>query len=197
MPLSSSSKTTDRIPDLAQRPRRLNLDQIIAVKGLGKLRVRPISAMDENAMVDFHRRLSDESVYLRYFENLGLDWRTTHQRLLRICVNTPESFALIVEKPEPAAPTGRILAVGRLTRTAKPFTGTFDTLLAEEAQIPKLAKILLVRLVSFARAFGFHRLTSELLVADHDNINLCRKLGFSLETSSGGGVVQVSLPLEQ
>jgi len=46
-----------------------------------------------------------------------------------------------------------------------------------------------------ARAFGFEVLTSELLLADHDTLTLCRTLGFTLQSLPEGGMVRVTLGL--
>jgi acetyltransferase len=190
----SSFTNTESVPDFSGRPRRMNLDQIVAVKGLGKLKLRPIRLDDEKAMIEFHRRISEESIYMRYFEYLGLDRRTSHERLVRICTNTPDSYAMVVEKPVPYG-TGAILAVGRLTKGPEPYVAIFDTLLADEAQIPKLAKILVARLTKLACAFRFRTLTAQLLLGDHEAINLCRALGFSAQSMPQGGVVDVTLKL--
>src|SRR5271163_4669238 len=80
-----------QFPDFAGRPRRINLEQIVAIKGYGKLKIRPIRLDDEQEMIRFHARLSEESVYMRFFEYLGLDRRISHERLIRTCTNTPES----------------------------------------------------------------------------------------------------------
>ncbi len=55
---------------------------------------------------------------------------------------------------------------------------------------PQLGKVLIQRLMKLARAFGFNTLTSELLVADHDAITLCRNLGFTLKTLLDDGFVE-------
>ncbi len=168
---------------------------MVAVKGLGKLILRPIRLDDEQEMVDFHRRISDESIYMRYFEYLGLDRRTAHERLVGICTNTPESYAIVVERPASVHRPAAILAVGRLTKTSQPYVATFDTLLTDEAQVTKLAKVLLARLIKIAHAFGFQGLTGELLVADHDALDVCRAAGFSAHTLLEDGLVRVSLDL--
>ena len=193
--ITSPSQKIDSFPDFSGRPRRINLDQILAVKGLGKLRLRPIHLEDEQEMINFHRRISEESIYIRYFEYLGLDRRTSHERLTRVCTNTPESYALVIEKPGRDSQPGVILAVGRLTKEPHSHVATFDTLIADEAQSHKLAKILVTRLIKFAKAFGFQTLKSELLVVDHDMINLCRALHFSVHTLPEDGLIQVALSL--
>jgi acetyltransferase len=187
--------TEKHVPDFGGRPRRINLEQILAVKGHGKLKVRPIRLDDEQEMIRFHEHLSEESIYLRYFEYLGLDRRTSHERLCRICSNTPESYAVVIEQCATPHHSAAILAVGRLTKTSEPYVATFDTLMTEEEQGAKLGKILINRLITMANAFGFRTLTSELLVDDHDALNLCRALGFTAQTIPEDGLVKVTIDL--
>lgn len=187
---------TTRFPDFSGRPRRINLDQTVAVKGYGKLQIRPIETWDEQEMIRFHQNISEESIYMRYFEYLGLDRRTSHERLVRICTNTPESYAVVVEQPAALLHNPKtILAVGRLTKTSEPYVANFDTLVADEKKITHVGKVLLHRLIKLAHAFGFRVLTGELLVADHDALNLCRALGFTLQTLPEDGLVRVTLDL--
>jgi hypothetical protein len=194
---STAAIVTDRSksPDFRNRPRRINLEQLVAIKSFGKLIMRPIREEDEEEMVRFHQRTPEESIYMRYFEYLGLDRRTSHERLLRICKNSAESYALVVERPAFRSRIAAILAVGRLTKTSEPLVATFDTLIAEETETSRLAKVLITRLIKLARAFGFEVLTSELLVADYDTLTLCRTLGFTLQSLPEGGMVRVTLSL--
>jgi acetyltransferase len=194
-PIAASSSEAVRPPDFGGRPRRINLEQTVALKGYGKVKIRPIRVEDEQEMIRFHVSIPEESIYLRYFEYLGLDRRTSHERLMRICANTPESYAIVVEKSSTPHQAEAILGVGRLTKTAEAEVATFDTLLADGANARPLGKALLNRMIKLARAFGFKALTGELLVADHDGLNLCRALGFSLQTVTDDGVVIVTLSL--
>jgi acetyltransferase len=193
--ISPSAPPVTRLPDFSGHPKRITPDQIVAVKGHAKLCIRPIRLDDEPEMISFHERISEESIYMRYFEYLGLDRRTSHERLVRICTNAPDSYALVVEQPATPHHAAAILAVGRLTKTPEPYVATFDTLMTDEENTRQLAKLLLNRLVKLAHAFGFQFLTGELLVADHDTINLCRSLGFSLQTLPQDGLVRVTLDL--
>lgn len=192
---SQPSSPPIRFPDFAGRPHRVNLEKIVAVRGYGKLKLRPIRLEDEQEMVRFHESLSEESIYLRYFEYLGLDRRTSHERLVRICTNKPDSYAIVVERPATQRRPAAILAVGRLTDSTQSYVASFDTLMIEGARTPHLGKILVTRLIALARAFGFRVLTSELLTVDHDSINLCRTLGFSVQSHLKDGVVEVSINL--
>jgi len=184
-----------RLPDFGRHPRRVNLNRVETVRGLGKIKLRPIRPDDEPEMVRFHERISEENVYLRYFEYLGLDHRTTHERLVHVCANTPESYALVAERlPEGDRPA-EITAVGRLTKTEDPYAASFDTLIADDPHERTIRRMLVGRLVTLAHAFGFRALIGELLIADHDTLNLCRKMGFSLQTLPEDGLVRVTIDL--
>ena len=191
----ASAATRTRVRDFGGHPKRINLNRIETVRGLGKLKLRPIRPEDESEMVRFHERISEESVYMRYFEYLGLDRRTSHERLVQVCINRPESYALVAELlPEGDRPA-EIMAVGRLTKNVNPHAASFETLITDEAHARTIRGILLGRLVTFAHAFGFQILIGELLVADHDTLNLCRKMGFSLQTLPEDGLVRVMIDL--
>jgi acetyltransferase len=188
-----------RLPDFGRHPKGTNLNRIENVKGLGKFRLRPIRPDDEPKMVRFHERISEESVYMRYFEYLGVDRRTTHERLVHVCNNTPSSFALVAELLPRGKEASEILAVGRLTKTVEPRAASFDTLVVDEnfdeAHQRTLRQVLLSRLITLAEAFGFDVLIGEMLTADHDTMDLCRKLGFSLKSLPQDGLVRVSIDL--
>lgn len=183
------------LPDFGGRARRTTLGEQAAHKNHGKLKIRPIQLDDEEEMIRFHENISEESIYRRYFEYLGLDRRTAHERLARVCANGANSYALVAERPETKHHPAAILAVGRLTTTPTPYVASFDTLLVDEVSISKLGKVLLRRLIRLARTFGFQQLSAELLVADHETLNVCRSLGFSLHTLPEDGLVRVTLDL--
>ena len=52
------------------------------------------------ALISFHQKLSERSVYLRYFQPLKLTQRVAHERLSRICfIDYDREMALVVERP--------------------------------------------------------------------------------------------------
>jgi hypothetical protein len=54
---------------------------------------------------------------------------------------------------------------------------------------------MLERLITLAQAYRFKQLSSELLLADRRTQDLCRSLGFRLETIPEDGIVRVSYAL--
>ncbi len=189
------SKTKKLIPDFSRRPRGLRLEQIVEVAGFSKLKLRPICLDDESKMVEFHRGISAKSICFRYFGYLGLDRRTSHERLVRVCSNTAEVYSVVMEQPAHARGSVKILAVGRLIKTPEPYVAMFDILIGDEANIPKLAKILLNRLIGLGRAFRFEILAGKVLGIDKDAISLCRSLDFTVQNLTEEGIVQVLLKL--
>jgi len=189
------SQVKKSIPDFSRRPHRIHLEQIVEVTGFSKLKLRPIRLEDESKMVEFHRGISPKSICLRYFGYLGFDRRTSHERLVRVCTNTAEVYSVVIEQPAHARRSVKILAVGRLIKTPEPYVAMFDILIGDEAHIPKLAKILLNRLITLGRAFRFQILAGKVLGIDKDTINLCQSLDFTLQNLTKEGIVQVLLKL--
>jgi acetyltransferase len=190
-----ASKTEKSIPDFSRRPHRMHLEQIVEVTGFSKLKLRPIRLEDESKMIDFHRYISPKSIFLRYFGYLGLDRRTSHERLVRVCTNTDEVYSIVIEQPAHRRTSVKILAVGRLIKTPEPYVAMFDILIGDEAHIPKLSSILLSRLIALGRAFRFKILAGKILDIDIDAINLCRSLDFTVQGFTKEGTVQVLLKL--
>jgi acetyltransferase len=170
-------------------------EQTLYLKEYGRVKLRPIRWDDEPRMIRFHENLSEESIFLRYFEHISLDTRTLHERLNRVCTNTPDSYAIVAERHETAHHAAEILAVGRLTTTDEPTAAGFAMLMSDKAQDTELPRHLLNELIQIARLHGFQTVTGELLVADHGTLNLCRKVGFSLRTIPEDGLVRVNYTL--
>jgi acetyltransferase len=190
-----SSKTEKPIPDFSRRPRGLHLEQIVEVSGFSRLKLRPIRLDDESKMVEFHRYISPKSICLRYFGYLGLDRRTSHERLVRVCTNTADIYSIVIEQPAHRRTGVKILAVGSLNTTPEPYVAMFNILIGDEAHLPKLATILLNRLIRLGRAFRFKILAGRLLDIDQAAINLCLRSDFTVQALTEERSVQVLLKL--
>jgi acetyltransferase len=179
------------VASLSNAARRLRLRETLRVRDFGRLLLRPIKPEDEPLMVEFHRALSEESIYSRYFGHLTLESRTKHDRLAHICTNDDDSFALVAEYPGAAQSPRAIFAVGRLSRTDDPLVADFAILVHDKVQGRGIGSALIKRLMTLARACGFKRLTGEVLVANHEMIYVCRHFGFSVQLTLDG-LVQVN-----
>jgi acetyltransferase len=152
------------------------------------LRIRPIRPDDEPALVAFHATLSEQSVRMRYAQNLRLDERTAHERLIRVCfTDYDRELALVVERDAPGrAP--EILALGRLSRSRvrAATDAEFSLLVGDPWQGQGIGRQLLARLVEVGAHEGIARIHAEILEANLRMQRVCAGLGFRLSPADGG-----------
>jgi len=152
--------------------------------------VRPICPEDEPLMVEFHKTLSETSVYRRYFHLISLNQRITHQRLSEICASHYDSeMVLVVElKREDARP--QILAVGRLSRLKGSKDAEFAIIVSDSFQGRGIGTKLLSHLIKIARMEKMDRILGLIIPDNHGMQNVCRKLGFQLTSDLEEKVVR-------
>ena len=141
---------------------------------------RPIRPEDEPLMVRFHGKLSDRSVYYRYFHMLKLNQRVSHERLTRICfIDYDREMAIVGEWREPSTGERQILGVGRLTKIHGAPDAEFAIIVADEFQGQGLGRELLQRLQDVAQGERLRRLTGDVLSENVEMIRMCERLGFA------------------
>ncbi|WP_375768900.1 bifunctional acetate--CoA ligase family protein/GNAT family N-acetyltransferase [Archangium gephyra] len=146
--------------------------------------IRPIRPEDEPRMVEFHKTLSEQTVFLRYAGMMKLDQRVAHGRLARICFNDyARELALVVERGN----GGELLAVGRLTRLPGTQDAEFAMLISDAVQRQGLGSELLRRLVDVGRDWGLKRIVADILSGNGAMQRICRKLGFQIIPSGTVG----------
>jgi acetyltransferase len=151
---------------------------------------RPIRPEDEPGMVRFHQTLSDETVYLRYLSRLGLDQRTAHQRLARLCfIDYAREIALVAEREGEG-----IAAVARLIRVAE-GRAEFALLVADAHQRQGLGRALLAELLRVGRAEGLRQIFGEISPGNVPMRAICTQLGFVIHEEPGDPVVRAILDL--
>ncbi len=156
--------------------------------------IRPIRPEDEPLMVQFHQTLSEQTVYLRYLENVRLGQRVAHQRLARLCfIDYSREMALVVEPADAAQPS--IVAVGRIVRTSVAGQAEFALLVGDAHQGQGLGAELLQRLLQIARAEGLAQVMGEISPSNGAMQAICRRLGFRLHDEPGTPVVRAVIDL--
>ena len=179
------------LPRLAIRPYPERYVRSSTLKNGETVVVRPIRAEDEPAMVEFHKGLSERSVYFRYFQILNLTQRTAHERLTRICfIDYAREMALVAERE-----SGEILGVGRLSRLHGSSDAEFAVLVADSCQGQGLGLELLRRLIEVAREEGISYLAGQIHPENRGMIALARKAGFRIRDLIDEGVVESYLNL--
>ena len=169
------------LPRLAIRPYPTHYVKEFRNKAGEPFMLRPIRPEDEPKMVKFHEKLSEESVYLRYFRAFKLDQRVEHERLTRICyVDYDRDIVLVVEYTDPATGEQEIVAVGRLTRLANPTEAEFAMLVRDDFQGRGTGTQLLQNLLTFGRDEGIQRVVAWMLPENRGMIEISEKLGFRM-----------------
>jgi acetyltransferase len=171
--------TENKLPAAAIRPYPTQYVTQWKLKDGTPVTIRPIRPEDEPAMVKFHKTLSEESVYLRYFTSLKLTERIAHERLTRICFNDYDrEIALVVEREAKNANDREILGVGRLSKLRNRNEGEFALLISDRWQRHGLGAELLKRLVGIARAEKLSRLSAIILSQNRAMQHVAQKVGF-------------------
>jgi acetyltransferase len=154
-----------------------------------RLTIRPIRPEDEPLMIAFHHKLSDRSVYLRYFQPLKLTQRTAHERLTRICfIDYDREMALVAEM-EREGGTKEIIAVGRLSKLHGFSEAEIAVLVRDEFQHKGLGTELVSRLMKVAQDEKLQAVSSTMLGINREMRAICNRLGFKLAVDMEDDVV--------
>lgn len=151
------------------------------MKGGTPVEIRPIQPDDEQRMIQFHKGLSERSVYMRYFETLSFGARTARARLERICLVNPErEIVRIALCRDSKSADSRIVGVGRLSKLATPGNAEVALLVSDEFQGRGLGTELLRQLIQGARDQKIVQIQAEMLRDNMAIQKVLRKLGFRL-----------------
>ncbi|MBZ5561747.1 MAG: bifunctional acetate--CoA ligase family protein/GNAT family N-acetyltransferase [Acidobacteriia bacterium] len=188
--------TEEQIPKLPIRPYPSQYIKQWALSDGTPVTIRPILPEDEPLMVKFHGRLSEQSVFMRYFHMIALSQRVTHERLTRICFNDYDrELAFVVDRKDPKLNTHEILAVARLTRVPGTDEAQFASTVIDRYQGHGLGTELLRHLLEVGRQEKIRRVTAEILLDNTAMQHVSKKLGFQLKQDLKDGVVRAEIEL--
>src|SRR5262249_26238796 len=102
--LQGAEVREEDLPKVAIRPYPAQYVRPWRLSDGSEVLIRPIAPEDEPLMIGFHGRLSERSVYFRYFHMLPLDRRIAHDRLTRICfLDYDREIALVAQRRDPGS----------------------------------------------------------------------------------------------
>jgi acetyltransferase len=149
------------------------------------LTIRPIRPEDEPLLVQFHKTVSERSVYMRYLDQLGFDQRVDHERLSRICfIDYDREVSLVAEQKASPGKDPSILAVARMVQVPGTNEGRVSMLVSDEWQKHGLGTELLGRLLQIARDRKIERVVANMSTDNQPMRKLCEKLGFAFTPSA-------------
>ncbi|MGB8771028.1 MAG: bifunctional acetate--CoA ligase family protein/GNAT family N-acetyltransferase [Candidatus Korobacteraceae bacterium] len=187
--------TEDKLPTTAIRPYPTQLVRTWKMKDGNEVVIRPIRPEDEPMMIEFHKKLSERSVYLRYFQPLKLTQRTAHERLTRACfIDYTRELALVaVRKDETGEP--EILAVGRLSKLHGRDEAELAAVAIDAAQHKGLGTELYRRMIEFARDEKLKLVVSNMLPENREMRAVCVKHGFKMFANMEDNMIRAELEL--
>lgn len=158
--------------------------------------IRPIRPEDESLVVDFHSRLSNETVYQRYFTKLGYEQRVAHERLVRVCfTDYDREIALVAERLDPETQKLCIASIARLIRLHNSDTAEFSLIVADDYQGHGLGTEMVSRLIEVGKQENLDKMVAEILGANGGMVRICEELGFTINLDDDGETVQAELEL--
>jgi acetyltransferase len=187
----------DQLPKLAIRPYPTQYVSKWTMKDGTPVTIRPIRPEDEPLMVQFHKTLSEQSVYFRYFHLIKLQSRVAHERLTRICfIDYDREIALVVEYQNPETQTRQILAVGRLSKIHGTNEAEFAIVVCDRSQCQGIGTELLQRLLQVSRDEQLSTITADILVDNYGMQKVCEKLGFRIQHTDDPTVLKTEIDIK-
>jgi acetyl coenzyme A synthetase (ADP forming)-like protein len=149
--------------------------------------VRPVRPDDEQRMRDFYDRLSDESIYLRFFSPVP---RPTAAQLERVAlIDYRDHMALV------ALIGGEIVAAARYDRVGDGSAEVAFTV-QDDQHGRGLATLLLEHLAVIARFHDIDTFVADTLPGNRKMLNVFAAAGWDVDRHYADGTVRVKFPIE-
>ena len=166
-----------QLPRPAIRPYPTQYISASQLKDGSPITLRPIRPEDEVLLRSFHEKLSEQSVYQRYLQPLGLPLRIAHERLKRICFADYDRELTLIglnTKKE-------MLGIGRLRRIRGSANAELTLTIRDDVQRQGLGSELVRRLLTIAKKESYQNVNAYMLAENSAMLALCRDLGFNTQ----------------
>lgn len=168
------------LPQLTIRPYPKEYTSSWILKNGTSVTIRPIRPEDELQVVRFHETLSKDSIISRYFHFMKLDYRTSHNRMVRVCYNDYDrEIGLVVEQENSLSQSKDIIAIGRLIRV-NTDEAEFAIIVSDPYQKQGLGTHLLELLLEVGKKEKYKSIKGYLLPENMKMRSVCERLGFKL-----------------
>lgn len=184
----------EQLPEPAIRPYPVQYVKAWKLNNGVEVTIRPIRPEDEPTIVEFHKTLSEESVYLRYFNLMKLSRRIAHERLTRVCfIDYDREMTLVADYINPETGKHEILGAGSLSKWHGLNEAEFAMLVSDAYQRQGLGTEILRRLIQIGRNEKLDRIKGETLPENTAMQRVSEKVGFQIERA--GDFVKLNLEL--
>ena len=177
------ARAAPRYPHMAIHPYPLELEEDLELRDGTRLRLRPMRPEDVEREQRFFDSLSEQSRYQRFMQYMP---KLPAHMLARFTqLDYDRELALVAVKD------ASFLGVGRYAPNPDGETAEFALVVADAWQGKGLGRRLLERLCRTARDAGYKALYGHILEANHDMLDLARRLGFTQQSQDGSEVTVV------
>jgi acetate---CoA ligase (ADP-forming) len=179
------------LTDKAAEPTRKNgypahREADVALRDGSTVRVRPVRAEDEDAMLRFLEGLDQGSRMFRFF-SAGTDLKAAARSMAD--VDYSQQYGLVAVR----GANDDVVAQGNYF-TSSPGEAEIAFTIAQDLQGLGLGTLLLAHLAEVAQSNGISVFTAEVMPENHRMIEVFRESGFPVETSSQPGSIHIELP---
>jgi acetyltransferase len=185
--LDARVKIGKRAVPIAIKPYPADMVRDETVEGVGSFILRPVRPEDAPAFERFFERLSPEDIRYRFFSPLRSLPTGLLSRLTQIDYDR-EMALVLFDGTE-------IAGISRLAADPDNIKAEFAVLVRSDLKGHGLGRLLLQRLIQYARNRGLSELTGEVLEDNVKMLTLCREFGFRLDATTQAGAVRASLGL--
>ncbi|RFU48732.1 GNAT family N-acetyltransferase [Paraburkholderia sp. DHOC27] len=163
-----------------------------------RITVRPIRPEDEAAHHDFVEAMTPDDLRLRFFGAVG---SFDHSQLARMTqIDYDREMALIATVPcEEGSALGMTRTLGVVRAVADPDneTAEFAVAVRSDQKGRRLGKLLMEKIIAYARSRGTHWLVGEALRENGSMIALARACGFTVTPTEDHTVVAFRMALDE
>ncbi len=170
---------------MAEYPKRWESDVVLADGGT--VHLRPVRRDDGDGLLGLYTRLSQESLYLRFFSPVPAP--TARQIEALTTVDYARRFALVAELGED------IVAIARFDRLGDGEDAEVAFTVQDDQQGRGLGTILLEHLAGVARELGLRRFVASTLPSNSRMLQVFTDAGFQVRRHLDGGVFELSFPV--
>ncbi|HEX7055469.1 MAG TPA: bifunctional acetate--CoA ligase family protein/GNAT family N-acetyltransferase [Burkholderiales bacterium] len=181
------ARAAPRYPHMAIHPYPVELEEELVLADGTRLQLRPIRPEDVEREKRLFDSLSERSRYQRFMQHLPMLPPALLARFTQLDYDRELALAAVRDDA--------FVGVGRYSPNADGETAEFALAVADAWQGKGIGRRLLERLCAAARAAGYRALFGHILEANHEMLDLARRLGF-VEHSRGGVEVTVVRRLE-
>ena len=156
----------------------------------GTLRLRPPTTADSEALLDFYRALSSQSLHRRFHGFPNLRPQLVESLLEPDWVERGALLGALADEDGE-----RVVAIGNYVRLRDPALAESAFAVADDEQGRGIGTRLLEQLAARAAAVGIERFVAEVLAENRSMLGVFERAGFELTRELAGGVVEVQFPI--